>query len=244
VSETFLTTRWSIVARAGEWKPGEPAPQSAREAFGELVRAYWPPLYAYARARGSAGEDAADLVQGFFARAVEKGDLVPREQRTRFRTFLIAAFRNFSANEHDRANAQKRGGAHAIVSLDELASTRSAEEARWQPIDGESPERIFERRYAQRVIERTLDRLRDEQAQAGKRAAFARMEPLLTCDDAAASYAEIARELHTTEGALKVAVHRLRRRFGELLREEIAGTVAAPDEIDAELRELRGALGT
>lgn len=233
----FLTTRWSLVARAGEWKPGEGAGE-ARVALEELVRAYWPPLYAFARARGATSDDAADLVQGFFARSLEKGGLVPRERRARFRAFLLASFQYFCANEHERATAEKRGGG---VALEELGERRADEDARRAP--AESPERAFERRYAQRVLERTLARLRAEQERAEKSMLFARLCPHLTGDDEAAPYEELARELGGTAGALKVAVHRLRRRYGELLREEVAGTLADPAEIDAELAELRAALG-
>ncbi len=245
---SFLTTRWSLVARVREWKAGESASEDSRAALEELVRAYWPPLFAYARARGSSSEDAADLVQGFFARAVEKGGLAPEERRARFRAFLIAAFQHFCANEHERAAARKRGGDAHVLSIEglneELRSPRALGDPSWHPRDGDSPERAYERRYALRVLERTLARLRAEQAAAGKHKSFALLEPHLTGDDAAASHAELARALDTTEGALKVALHRLRRRYGELLREEVAGTVADPSEIDEELRDLRRALET
>jgi RNA polymerase sigma-70 factor (ECF subfamily) len=237
VPEPFLTTRWSLVARAGDWKPGS-GDGAARAALEELVRAYWPPLYAFARARGAAGEDAADLVQGFFARALEKGGLVPRERSARFRAFLLASFQHFCANEHERATAQKRGGGR----LEELGEHSADEDARRVPAD--SPERAFERRFAQRVLERTLASLQAEQERAGKGALFARLRPHLTGDDAAAPYEALARELGGTPGALKVAVHRLRRRYGELLREEVGGTLVDPAEIDAELAALRLALGS
>ena len=238
--EPFVPTRWSLVARAGGWKPGD-ASGAARAALEELVRAYWPPLYAFARARGAASEDAADLVQGFFARALEKGGLVPRERSARFRAFLLASFQHFCANEHAAATAQKRGGGAGPMTLEELGEHAAAEDARRAPADG--PERAFERRYAERVLERTLAGLRAEQERAGKGALFARLVPHLTGDDAPAPYEELARELGGTAGALKVAVHRLRRRYGELLRAEVAGTLSDPAEVDAELAALRTALG-
>jgi len=237
--QPFLTTRWSLVARAGEWKPGAVEQGEARAALEELVRAYWPPLYAFARTRGASSADAADLVQGFFARAVEKGGLVPRERRARFRAFLLAAFQHHAANEHERAQAQKRGG--GALALDP-ATLGALEET--LPSAGDTPERAYERRYAQQVLARTLETLRAEQQRAGKGASFARLEPHLTGDDAAAPYEALAQELGTNAGALKVAVHRLRRRFGELLREEVAGTLSDPAEIDAELADLRTALGS
>jgi RNA polymerase sigma factor (sigma-70 family) len=235
---SFLTTRWSLVARAGEWQAGTEGQDDARAALEELVRAYWPPLYAFARARGAARDDAADLVQGFFARALEKGGLAPRERRTRFRGFLLAAFQHFCANEHERATAEKRGGGRAPLDLDAM----DERQARSVRVDGESPERSFERSYAMRVLERTLERLRAEQARAGKAAAFERLLPHLTGDEEGVPYAELAVELDSSAGALKVAVHRLRRRYGELLRDEVAGTLADPAELEDELALLRAAL--
>jgi len=231
----FQTTRWSLVARAGEFAAGGADPR-ARAALDELVRAYWPPLYACARARGAGREDAADLVQGFFARAAEKGGLVPRERRARFRAFLLAAFEHFAANERARATAAKRGGGGRGLTLDELAGEEPLLDA------GDDPARAFERRYARRVLERALELLREEQHAAGQAARLRALEPHLVGDDAAAPYAALAAELGTSAGALKVAVHRLRRRFGELLRAEVAGTLADPAEIDAELGLLMAAL--
>lgn len=233
----FSTTRWSLVVRAGEWKHGVNAEPAARAALEELVSAYWQPLYAFARSRGSAPDDAADLVQGFFARAMEKGGLVPRERTARFRAFLLAAFQHFCANEHARATAQKRGGTVGVRNLVEICRHEEA-----ALISHENPERAFERRFAQRVLERVFDRLRDEQAHGDKRAQFECVLPHMTGDDDAAPIAALAAQLGTTQGALKVALHRLRRRFGELLREEVAGTLEDPLEIDTELLALREAL--
>ena len=233
----FSTTRWSLVVRAGEWKLGADAEPSARAALEELVGAYWQPLYVFARSRGSAPADAADLVQGFFTRAMEKGGLVPRERRARFRAFLLSAFQHFCANEHARATAQKRGGAVGMRNLFELCAREEA-----ALISRENPERAFERRFAQRVLERVLDRLRDEQERAGKQDQFERVLAHLTGDVNAAPIAELAAQLGTTEGALKVVLHRLRRRYGELLREEVAGTLEDPLQIDTELLALREAL--
>lgn len=231
----FHTTRWSLVARAGEFAGGG-ADSPARAALDELVRAYWPALFTFARSRGHGREDAADLVQGFFARVVEKGGLVPRERRARFRAFLLAAFQHFASNEGERAAAVKRGGGVRGLALDELAG----EERLYCAED--DPARAFERRYARRVLERAFATLRVEQAEAGQAARLARLEPHLVGDDAALPYSALAAELGTSEGALKVAVHRLRRRFGELLRAEVAGTLTDPAEIDAELGELMAAL--
>lgn len=231
----FHTTRWSLVARAGDFAAtlGE---SPAREALDELVRAYWPPLFAFARARGHGVDDAADLVQGFFARAAEKGGLVPRERRARFRSFLLAAFQHYTANERARATTEKRGGGVRTLSMDEIAHEEIA------CIAVDDPERAFARRYAQLVLERGLEALRAEQAGAGQALRLRLLEPHLTGDDSARPYGELARALASSEGAVKVAVHRLRRRFGELLRAEVAGTLTDPEEIDDELRALLAAL--
>lgn len=231
----FHTTRWSLVARAGEFAAGV-GDSSARAALDELVRAYWPALFAFARSRGVGREEAADLVQGFFARVVEKGGLVPREREARFRSFLLAAFQHFSSNELERARAAKRGGGERGLALDELEGEEQLLST------GDEPARAFERRYARRVLERALATLRVEQSEAGQAARLAKLEPHLVGDEKAAPYAALAAELGTSEGALKVAVHRLRRRFGELLRAEVAGTLTDPAEIDAELGELMAAL--
>lgn len=241
MASSFLTTRWSLVARAGAWRADADAPPEVRAALGELVEAYWPPLYAFARARGATADDAADLVQGFFARVVEKGGLAPRERRARFRAFLVAAFQHFCANEREAAAAAKRGGDRGALSIDELARL---EDTRWHPRDGESPERVYERRYAHRVLERVLAGLREEQRTLGKERQLAALEPHLTGDDDAEALASLARELDTTEGALKVALHRLRRRYGELLRAEIARTLDDPAEVDDELHDLLAALAS
>ncbi len=233
----FHTTRWSLVARAGEFAAG-PGDSPARAALDELVRAYWPPLFAFARARGHAADAAADLVQGFFARAAEKGGLVPRERRARFRSFLLAAFEHYMANEHARATAAKRGGGAQTLSLEELASEVNTLTA------AGDPERVFAQRYARRVLERAMLALRSEQTEAGQAERLCLLEPHLTGDDSAAPYAELARALGTSEGALKVAVHRLRRRFGELLRDEVAGTLTDPAEVDDEIRALLAALAS
>lgn len=243
MTSSFLTTRWSLVARAGAWRAEEDAPREVREALGELVEAYWPPLYAFARARGASSDDAADLVQSFFARVVEKGGIAPLERRARFRAFLVAAFQHHCANERDAAGAAKRGGEQRVLSIDELARAGEHDD-RWHPRDGESPERIYERRYAHRVLERVLACLGEEQLALGKERQLAALAPHLTGDDDAATLAAIASELDTTEGALKVALHRLRKRYGELLRAEVARTLDDPEQVDDELRDLLAALAT
>lgn len=224
----FATTRWSLVAAARD---------RADEALADLCRLYWYPLYAYVRRRGHDAAEAEDLTQAFFARLLEKNGLASvTPTRGRFRSFLLAACQNFLANEHDRAQALKRGGGR-VVSLDD-ADARY----RREPDHGETPERLFERRWALELLDRALRRLREEYERKGKARLYDALKGTLA-GDAAAPYAALANELGLTEGAVKTAVHRLRGRYAELLREEIGETVAAPAEIDDEVRALFRALG-
>lgn len=227
----FVTTRWTMVLSARD--PRSPHADTALET---LCRAYWYPLYAYVRRLGHAPTDAQDLTQEFFCRLLEKEWLasVDRE-KGRFRTFLLVALKRFLANEWKRAARQKRGGDVAPYPLDtEIAESRyQAEPALALPAD-----RLYERRWALTLLERTMDRLHVEFDRAGKAAEFARLKQFLTADKSAIAYATIARELGLTEGAARVAVHRLRRRFREVFREETAHTVAAAEDVDEELRHL------
>jgi len=231
----FATTHWSLVLAAGETT----AP-AAQDALAELCGTYWYPLYAYVRRWGYSADDAQDLTQEFFARVLEKHYLRQADPaRGRFRSFLLASLKHFLANERDRARAQKRGGGAAPLPFEfETAEGRYTRE----PPDDETPDRIFERRWALALLERVLGRLRDENYEAGKTVLFDRVRDLLTEGRAEVPYVEIAASLGMSEGALKVAVHRLRRRYGELLRETIGETVADPAEIDDEIRYLFTAL--
>ncbi|MSU50585.1 MAG: sigma-70 family RNA polymerase sigma factor [Opitutus sp.] len=231
----FATTQWSLVLQAA----GPGAPEAARALAG-LCATYWYPLYAFVRRQGHSAHDAQDLTQEFFARLIEKNVLaqVARE-KGRFRSFLLAALKNFLANEWDKARAQKRGGGRTFVPLDAgSAESRYAIE----PVDTLSADRIYERRWALTLLDRVLDRLRAEHAAGGKAAAFEALKGCLTDGRSAASYAEIAAHLQTTEGAIKVAVHRLRHRYRELLREEVTETLGRAEEVDDELRHLIAAL--
>jgi RNA polymerase sigma-70 factor (ECF subfamily) len=204
-----------------------------------LCETYWYPLYAEARRRGLNPEDARDRVQGFFARMLEKNGMADADQtRGRFRSFLLAAFAHYLANQWDRQQARKRGGGQRLIPLDPAAL-----EARYEREPGhqETPERIFDRRWALALIDRALDRLREECASSGKARLFEVLKPALA-GDRAASYAELAATLGTTEGAVKTAVHRLRARCALLIRLEVAETVADPGEIDDELTCLFAAL--
>jgi RNA polymerase sigma-70 factor (ECF subfamily) len=233
----FATTRWSVVLAAGA--PHGPA---AREALADLCRGYWYPLYAFLRRRGHPSADAQDLTQGFFARLLEKDALRRAEPgRGRFRSFLLASLKNFVANEHDRNEALKRGGGREVLSLSfDFAAAENR--YRLDPADEHTPEADFDRRWALALLERVRSELRREWTAAGKAAVFDRLERHLTGERADVSYREQAESLGMTEGAVKTAVHRLRRRFREVLRAEIAETVATEDEIDDEVRALFDAL--
>jgi RNA polymerase sigma-70 factor (ECF subfamily) len=233
---SFAATRWTVVLAAA----GEQSGTAQQRALEELARAYWFPLYAYIRRQGHGAAQAEDLTQEFFARLVEKKSLgsVDRE-KGKFRSFLLASVKNFLANEWDKSVAQKRGGGLSLVSLDGLDA-----EARYalEPADNLTPERLFERRWALAVLDQVLARLRREYLDRGGKATFEALKGVLEGDADVASYAELARQLNMTEGAVKVAAHRLRRRYRELLRDEIAQTVATPELVDEEIRYLLACL--
>jgi len=228
----FATTHWSLVVSAREAN----SPQSIA-ALEQLCRAYWYPLYAYVRRTGQSRENAEDLTQAFFARLLEKNYLGAAEpERGRFRSFLLIALKRFMANEWDRERAQKRGGGQPVLSLDaDLADQRFQGE----PAAGAlSPDRLYERRWALTLLDQTMARLRAEFLAAGKIGEFEKLKSFLTVDRDRVSYPDAAAELGIGEGALRVAVHRLRKRYRELFREEIAHTLAAGEDLDTELRHL------
>lgn len=214
-----------------------PTPR-ANAALETLCRAYWYPLYAYLRRAGSAHDEAEDLVQGFFARLIEKRDFRAQRERGRFRSFLLAALRNFVANERDRERALKRGGRERLVELDADAGVRFEREAR----DDDTPEKLYERQFALALLDEVTARLADEQRRAKKGAQFERLSAYLSQSSDEVPYSVIAAELKLSDGAVRVAVHRLRKRFGELLRLAVADTVADPADVEDELRALLAAL--
>jgi RNA polymerase sigma-70 factor (ECF subfamily) len=229
----FATTRWSLVCAAGR------EDTAARAALAALCETYWYPTYAFLRRRGCPREEAEDVTQAFFARLLERGWVRSADRdRGRFRTFLLTALTRFLAKERDKERTRKRGGDRTKLSLDfEAGETRY----RLEPADEQTPDRLFERRWALTVLDRVLARLEQEHADDPSRAAkFAALKPLMTASDA--PYATVAETLGMSEGAVKVAVHRLRKRYKELLRDEVAQTVSDSAAVEQELRDLRMAL--
>ena len=231
----FATTHWSVVLSAGQ-------PDSTRyqQALETLCRTYWFPLYAYLRRHGFDAQKAEDHIQAFLTCLLEKRGLrLADPKRGRFRSFLLTALKHFLANEHARAQAQKRGGGRKILSLDiENAENRYVRE----PRDELSPEKLFERSWALAVLDRTMAQLQAEAADAKKQKHFDCLKIYLTAEQNAIPYNEVAAMLNMTEGAVKVAVHRLRRRYRDLLRDEIAQTVTSEEQINEEIRDLFAAL--
>ena len=227
----FAATRWTLVLAAAR---GSQTPRAAT-AMAELCRIYWYPLYAFIRRRGYAAPEAEDLTQEFFTRLLEKHFLaaVDRE-KGRFRTFLLMAVKRFLANEYDRAEAQKRGGGQRIVPLEGLEPENRY---RLEPADTLTPERLFEQQWALTLLDQVLARLEAEMTAGSKAALFEAMKGHLA-GSRDETYAATAARLGMTEGAVKVAVHRLRRRYRAILQEEIAHTVACPEEIEEEIRYL------
>jgi len=232
----FDTTSWSLILRAASDDDGE-----ARLALALLCEQYWYPVYAYVRRQGASASDAEDLTQGYFARFLEKGVVRDAQRdRGRFRAFLLASVRHFLSNERDRERAKKRGGGRRLVSLDaEVAENRLASE----PADPKNPATLFEESWAQTLLQRVHERLGIEAARRGTADRYERLRPLLVGAEREAGYEEIAREWGVGESAVRVALHRLRRRFGEVLREEIGRTVDGPGDVDDEMRHLFEVLG-
>jgi RNA polymerase sigma-70 factor (ECF subfamily) len=239
-SGRFPTTSWTRVGLVGD--PDDPA---ARLALEGLCRDYWFPLYAFGRRKGLPPDEAEDLVQGVFAALLERGDLAALDRsKGRLRSYLMAAASHLLANHHEAEAALKRGGGRRLVPIDR----REAEARRpLEPSHRLTPERLFDREWAMELLGRVLARLEAEGAAAGRSALFERLRPALQGDAQAPPYRALAAELNTTEGAVRVAAHRLRARYRELLREEIARTTddedpaAVDDEIGALLAALAGA---
>lgn len=227
----FVTTRWSVVIRAG----GETTPDSSK-ALEMLCQAYWYPLYAFVRASGTGPDDAVDLTQEFFARLLEKKWLADADQsRGRFRTFLLAALKNFLANEWHRSQRIKRGGGREFIELDAMAA-----EDRYalEPRDNMTPDAIYERDWALTLLQRAHKQLGAEAAATGSREKFEALEPTLTGERTDDGYQAVAASFDTTVSTVKSWVLRMRRRYGEILRAEVAETLLPGEDVDEELRRL------
>jgi RNA polymerase sigma-70 factor (ECF subfamily) len=227
----FATTRWTVVLSAGD--PGSPHAAAALET---LCRAYWYPLYAYVRRRGHSPPDAQDLTQEFFAQLLEHHWIARADRhKGRFRSFLLVAMNRFLANEWDKVKTLKRGGRVRVIPLPlDAAETRYARE----PADTSTPEQVFEKQWVLALLESVLSHLREHYACDGKASQFDTLKPCLIGSRELQPYAAIGAELGMTEGAVKVAVCRLRERYRERLKEEIAHTVASPGDVEEELRHL------
>ena len=231
LASEFATTRWSLVLQAGNR-----ADQQADAALQSLCQRYWFPLYAYVRRRTADVHEAQDLTQDFFARLLEKNVLASASpERGRFRSFLLASLKNFLLNEWDRAHAQKRGGGRVCLSLDwDEGESRIGLE----PSHELTPERLFERQWTLTLLEHVVSQLQAEFVAAGKERHFELLKGTLVGDRTEQSYSDIAIELGMTEESARQAAHRLRKRYRELLRDEVSQTVAEPGEVDEEIRRL------
>ena len=225
------TTQWSQVLAAKDGSDTE-----AQAALESLCQTYWQPLYSYVRHQGSSSDEARDLTQGFFAEFLEKdflGGVDP--DKGRFRSFLLASLRHFLSHERDRERALKRGGGTMTLSLDVEAGEAGYAT---RPEAATTPEQVFERRWAATVLDRAMDRVREETRESGGVTQFETLKRYLTSGEAPKPYREVARELGMTEGAVAAAVARLRRQLARCLRAEVAEIVVNPAEIDDELRHL------
>ncbi|HTI72726.1 MAG TPA: sigma-70 family RNA polymerase sigma factor [Candidatus Limnocylindria bacterium] len=229
--ESFKTTHWSVVLSAGH-----DSESIAQQALEQLCQAYWFPLYSYVRRQGQNPDDAKDLTQEFFSRFLEHGRFAQADrERGRFRTFLLTSLKRFLNEEWRRANRQKRGGG---VVFTPLAAEDAEHRFSAEPRDHLAPDLLYDRRWAEALLERVLARLRTDYDSTGRAAVYTQLQQFLWGRQAEISYAEMGKQLGLNEGAVKVAVHRLRQRFRELLRDEVANTVERPEQIDEELQYL------
>jgi RNA polymerase sigma-70 factor (ECF subfamily) len=231
----FATTHWSVVVQAGA---GHSSAGSA--ALEKLCRTYWYPLFAFIRRQGRTEADAKDLTQQFFARLLERQDFQTVDARKgKFRTFLLAALTHFLSNERDFAQAAKRGGGKRIISLDAIPAEQLH---RVEPATDLSPDKLFDRRWAITLLEQAVAQLREEAVTAGKAGQFEQLKTFLTNEPQDGEYAAVAEQLGSTNQAIAVAVHRMRQRYRELVRAEVAHTVSSPLEVEEEMRHLFAAL--
>lgn len=227
----FVTTHWSVVLAAGQTDATR-----AQGALARLCQTYWYPLYAYVRRRGYSPPDAQDLTQAFFAHILERQSLASADpNRGRFRSFILTALNHFLATEWEKARAQKRGGGRQTISLDLAAAEQRFD---LEPADNSSPDKLFDKQWALALLDEVLNRLEAEYQHAGKAQLFAALKQTLTGTRESQPYSFLALKLGMNESTVKVAVHRLRKRYRELLCIEISNTLADPSQADEELRDL------
>jgi RNA polymerase sigma-70 factor (ECF subfamily) len=227
----FMTTHWSIVLNAQD-----PTSPQASQALEKLCRSYWYPLYAFVRRQGHDEATAKDMTQGFFAKLLEKNYLADvHPEKGKFRTFLLVAIKHFMSDERDKARALKRGGGVTVISLDE---TVGEDRYRREPIEVLDAEKLYERRWALTLLEQARAQLKEEYRVGGKTELYERMQLFESGDKDGPAYAQVAPTLGLSESGLRSAVHRMRQRYGELVREEVAQTVSNPAEVDEEIRYL------
>lgn len=227
----FATTHWSIVLAAGANElPG------AKAALEQLCRTYWYPLYAFLRRDGKDKETAEDLTQGFFERLLRLNSLTEvQREKGKFRSFLLASLKQFMFDEQDKAGALKRGGGQSIFSLDD---TTNEDRYQHEPVDDLDPEKLYERRFAMTLLAQAKARLKEEYSGAGKAVLYERLNVLLSAEPNNPLYAQVAAELGRAEGTVKSDVSRMRKRYRQLVRAEVANTVADPAEVDEEIHHL------
>jgi RNA polymerase sigma-70 factor (ECF subfamily) len=232
----FATTHWSVVLAASQQDT-----QQSAAALEQLCRTYWYPLYAYVRRRGYSPEDAQDLTQEFFARLIAKDYLSRADPaKGKFRSFLLPGLKHLLSDERDKAGRLKRGGGQRMISFDEK---RAEDRYHLEPVDQRTPEQQFDRAWATALLEHAAERLREEYARSGKGALYEQLTGHRLDQTGARPYAEVAGQTGLTDSAVKSAIHRLRQRHQELVREEIARTVGDPAEVDSEIRYLLEVIG-
>ena len=233
---SFQGTRWSVVIAA----KGKDSPDAER-ALSALCAIYWYPLYAFVRRSGCSHHKAEDMTQGFFCKLLSKDGLVNVDpEKGKFRTFLLVSMKHFLANERERAQAIKRGGDVTFLSID---MTDGEGRYEWEPVDSVTPDVLYERSWAMTLLNSVLMNLKTEYEAKGKTETFEALEHFVSGSSSVSSYAEVANLLKTSEGNIKVLVHRIRRRFGDILRERVANTVESESEIDGEITHLMSCFG-
>jgi len=236
--ERFPETRWSVVLRARDENDGG----RAAAALDELCRAYWFPIYVYVRRRGYPAEDAEDLTQSYFAALIERGYLAEAErERGKLRSFLLTTVKHFLADEWSKASALKRGSGKTVISID---AARAEERYALEPADLDSPDRLYEKRWALTVLDNVFESLRGDYVKTGQGQVFDALQKFLAWNSGGEAYREVAAELGMKESAVRVAIFRMRHRYGDLLRAQIADTVVSPEDVPAELEHLFSLLRT